>query len=160
VRSKGRTTSKNKKHPAAKSEREGRMADRKDKRPFWSPPREIQIFGRAPTTKEGFTALQQVSEYLVLTALLYQDSAYLKLQMQNYRDGLRGASGLLGTPPMAMATSAHGFDDETIDKIVRYITSLRPERPPVVNHSRTEADSLTDGKNYSFNGINNFGSAL
>jgi len=67
--------------------------------------------------------------------LLYQDSAYLKLQMQKYRDGLRGAPGIPGTPPMAMAMAAfaQGLDDETIDKIVRYIASLRPERPPVLN---------------------------
>lgn len=64
--------------------------------------------------------------------LLYQDSAYLALQMQKYRDGQRGT---VGAPPMAMAMAAlsQGLDDETIDRIVRHIASLRPERPPVDN---------------------------
>jgi len=68
--------------------------------------------------------------------LLYQDSAYLAESLRQYRDGTRGGAG---APPMAltMAALAKGLDDATIDTLVQYIASLRPERSAMAEPTGT-----------------------
>lgn len=76
-------------------------------------------------------------------SLLFQDSSYLVRQLQNYRDGKRGAEG---SPAFAqqMATQARGLTDEEIERVVAHIASLRPERPPLEQYpvSLSEEEGL------------------
>ncbi len=78
----------------------------------------------------------QGSEALGAPSLLYQDSAYLTRQLQNYRDGKRGGPG---GPPLApaMAAMAQPLSDDQITAVVGHIASLRPERPELEQYEVT-----------------------
>lgn len=68
-------------------------------------------------------------------SLLYQDSAYLTQQLQQYRDG-----GRTGT----MAAFVKGWSDDEIDAVVGHIACLRPERAAftTAEGSASEAEGL------------------
>jgi len=73
-------------------------------------------------------------------ALAQQDPAYLTRQLEHYRDGLRG--GPDGAPMgQAMAAQVAGLSDRQIDQLVRHITSLRPEPPPLEEPPVTRSES-------------------
>ena len=69
-------------------------------------------------------------------SLLFQHGPYLVRQLQNYRDGKRGAEGA-PAGAQAMAAQVRGWSDAEIDTVVAHIASLRPPRPPVEHYPVT-----------------------